>query len=62
MFLGSSIYGHFRRRFLTLNESLELELDAAAKRIKSKKTNSLQTVLNAPSPFIHTQRGPSACL
>ena len=62
MFLGSSIYGHFRRRFLTLNESLELELDAAAKRIKSKKTNGLQTVLSAPSPFSRTQRGPSACL
>lgn len=51
MFLGSNIYGHFRRHLLTLNKSLELERRTDAQRIKSEKANSPQTVLSTPSPL-----------
>lgn len=37
IFIGGNIYGRFRRHLLTLNKSLELEMDTDAKRIKSKK-------------------------
>lgn len=58
IFIGGNIYGHFRRHLLTLNKSLELELDTDAKRIKSKKIKE-STVLGAPSPPSHTQLGSS---
>lgn len=43
MFPESNIHGRFRRHLLTLNKSLELELDTDAKKIKSKTTNSSQS-------------------
>lgn len=46
MFLGSNIYGHFRRHLLTLSKSLELDLDADAKKIVEKnRVHSLERPL-----------------
>lgn len=37
MYFGSKIYGHFRKHLFTLKKSLDLELQAEAKIIKSKE-------------------------
>lgn len=47
MFLESNIYGHFGRHLLTLDKSLELELDTVHRQ--------------APSPFSHIQPGSRVC-